>query len=68
MVEAVAEVVEAGLGIVVLRREAVAEEAGERTGLGDDVPEGAVGVPGDRVSVRIEVARDVAVRIVAFAS
>ena len=45
MVEAVAVVVEAGFGIEVLRREAVAEEAGAPAGPGDELAEGIVGVP-----------------------
>ena len=45
MVEAVAVVVEAGFGIEVLRREAVAEEAGASAGPGDELAEGIVGVP-----------------------
>ena len=45
MVEAVAVVVEACLGVEVLRGEAVAEEAGASAGPGDELAEGIVGVP-----------------------
>ena len=66
MVEAVAVVVEAGFGIEVLRREAVAEEVGKRTRLGDELAEGIVGVPRKGAAVGVEIARDVAVVVVAW--
>ena len=65
MVEAVAVVVEARLGIEVLRREAVAEEAGAPAGLGDEPAEGIVGVPRKGAAVGVEVARHVAVVVIA---
>ena len=65
MVESVAVVVEAGFGIEVLRREAVAEEAGASAGPGDEPAEGVVGVPRKGAAVDVKVARDVAVVVVA---
>ena len=65
MVEAVAVVVEAGFGVEVLRREAVAEEAGAPAGLGDEPAEGIVGVPRKGAAVDVKVARDVAVVVIA---
>jgi len=65
MVEAVAVVVEAGFGIEVLRREAVAEEAGASAGPGDEPAEGIVGVPRKGAAVGVEIARYVAVVVVA---
>ena len=66
MVEAVAVVVKTSFGIVVFRGEAMAEEAGERARLGDDVAEGVVGVLGDGVSADIEVAYDVAIHVLSW--
>ena len=66
MVEAVAVVVEAGFGIEVLRREAVAEEAGAPAGFGDEPAEGIVGVPRKGAAVDVKVAREVAVVVVAW--
>ena len=66
MVEAVAVIVEPRFRIVVLRGEAVTEEVGERSGLGDDVAESIVGVLGDGVAAGVEVASDVAVVVVAW--
>ena len=66
MVEAVAVVVKAGFGIVVLRGEAVAEEVGEGAGLGYEIAKGIVGVLGNGVAAGIEVASDVAVVVVAW--
>ena len=65
MVETVAVVVEACLGIEVLRREAVAEEVGKRTRLGNELAEGIVGVPRHGAGVGADIARDVAVAVVA---
>ena len=65
MVEAVAVVVEAGFGIEVLSREAVAEEAGASAGPGDEPAEGIVGVPRKGAAVDVKVARDVAVVVIA---
>ncbi len=65
MVEAVAVVVEAGFGIEVLRREAVAEEAGAPAGPGDEPAEGVVGVTRKGAAVGVEIARDVAVVVIA---
>ena len=65
MVEAVAVVVEAGFGIEILRREAVAEEAGASAGPGDEPAEGIVGVPRKGAAVGVEIARYVAVVVVA---
>ena len=65
MVEAVAVVVEASLGIIVFCREAMAEEAGAPAGLGDELAEGIVGVPRKGAAVDAEIARDVAVAVVA---
>ena len=64
MVEAVAVVVETGFGIVVLRGEAVAEEVGERTGLGDRAAEVVVLVRGGDVAGFVYVLRDIAVVVV----
>ena len=66
MVEAVAVVVEASLGIIVFCREAMAEEAGAPAGLGDELAEGIVGIPRHGTAVGVEVARDVAVAVVAW--
>ena len=66
MVEAVAVVVKTGFGIVILRGEAVAEEVGERAGLGDDFTESVVGVLRDGVAAGVEVASNVAVVVVAW--
>ena len=66
MVEAVAVVVEACLGVKVLGGEAVAEEAGASAGLGDEPAEGIVGVPRHGAAVGAEIARDVAVAVVAW--
>ena len=66
MVEAVAVVVEARLYIKVFRREAMPEEVGKWTGLGDEFSEGIVSVLGDGVAVCVEVASDVAVTVVAW--
>ena len=65
MVEAVAVVVEAGFGIEVLRRETVAEEAGAPAGPGDELAEGIVGIPRKCAAVGVEIARYVAVVVVA---
>ena len=66
MRETKAIIVEIRFGIEILRREAVAEEVGERARLGDDVAEGVVGVLRDGVAAGIEVASDVAVVVVAW--
>ena len=66
MVEAVAVVVKARLGIKVSRREAVAEEFGKRARLGDDVAESIVGVLGDGVAAGVEVASDVAIVVITW--
>ena len=66
MVEAVAVVIEAGFDVVVFCRETMAEEVGERPGLGDDVAEGVVGVLRDGVAVGIEVARNITDVIIAW--
>ena len=64
MVEAVAVVVETGFGIVVLCRETMAKEVGERTGLGDKFSEGVVGIGGNGFACGIEVAGNVTVVVV----
>ena len=66
MVEAVAVVVEASLGIIVFCREAVAEEAGASAGPGDEFAEGIVGISRQGTTVGVEIARDVAVVVVAW--
>ena len=65
MVEAVAVVVEAGFGVKVFRREAVAEAVCERASLGDELAKGIVCVDGYCVARGIKIARDIAVCIVA---
>jgi len=62
---AVAVVIEVGLGVVVLRGEAVGEDGGHRAGGGDRVAEGVVGVLGDDGAVLVPVADDIAVVVVA---
>jgi len=64
MVETVAVVVESSLGVVILCREAVTEEVGERARLRDGVAEGIVGILRNRVAIRIEVAGNIAVVVV----
>ena len=64
MVEAVVVVVEASLGIVVFRGEAVAEEVGEGTGLEDRAAEVVILVCGDDVAGFIYVLRNIAVVVV----
>ena len=44
----------------------MAEEAGAPAGLGDELAEGIVGVPRKGAAVGVEVARDVAVVVVAW--
>ncbi len=65
-VEAAAVVAEPRLGVEVLRGEAVAEEAGAPAGPGDELAEGIVGIPRHGTAVGVEVARDVAVAVVAW--
>ena len=65
MVEAAAVVAEPRLGVEVLRREAVAEEAGASAGPGDEPAEGIVGVPRKGAAVGVKVTHDVAVVVVA---
>ena len=65
MIKAIAVVIKFGFGIKIFCREAVVEEVGEGTELGDGVTEGIVGVSGDRVAVCINVLRYVAVVVVA---
>jgi len=65
MVEAVAVVVKAGFYIKVFRRETVAEEIGERAGLCNRIAEGVVCILCNGIAVGVEVARDVAVVVVA---
>ena len=62
---AVAVVVEVGLGVVVLRGEAVGEEVGHVAVFVDRVPEGVVGVLGDEFAILVPVADHVAVVVVA---
>ena len=58
-------VVETGFGVVILRRETVAEEICERARLRDDFAEGIVCVLRYRIAVRVKIASDVADIVVA---
>ena len=66
MVEAVAVVVEARLYIKVFRREAMPEEVGKWTGLGDEFSKGVVCVLCNRIAVCVEIASYVSVVVVAW--
>ena len=64
MVEAIAVVVEAGFGVVVFGREAMAEEVRKISGLGNRIAEGVIGVRRDDCAGRIAVMGYISVVVV----
>ena len=65
MVEPIAVVVQSRLDVEVLRREAMAEDAGERAALRNRATEGVVDIGGNGYTIGIDITRDVAVVVVA---